>query len=129
MAKKIEDGETFEKAAETIKAKIEKPKAFGRGAEVKQLPIFFVNRLFGVKTDSITTGLDSTNKNWLVVKVKKHIPAKTEGPAFDAYKTKLDNELQAEMTEDLITQYLDVARNQFGVEENKQVFDQLKSGL
>ncbi len=129
LAKKIEDGEPFEKAAESIKAKIETPKAFGRGAEVQELPIFFVNRLFGVKADSITTGLDSTNKKWLVVKVKKHVPAKTEGPAFEAYKTKLDNELQAEMTEDLISQYLDGAKNQFGVEENKQVFDQLKSGL
>ncbi len=129
LVKKIEDGEAFEKAAQTIKAEIKTPKAFARGAEVKELPIFFVNRLFGVKADSITTGLDNTNKNWLVVKVKKHIPAKTEGPDFEAYKIKLDNELQAQMTEDLVTQYLDVARNQFGVEENKQVFDQLKSGL
>ena len=105
------------------------PDAFGRGSVAKDIPAFFANRLFSVKSDGIATGLDSSNKRWLIVKVLAHEPAKTSGPAYDAYKTKLNNELQVELTGDFVDQYLKGLRTHYGVEENAQLFEQLKSGL
>lgn len=129
LVKKIEAGAKFSKVAASLKAKIVKPDAFGRGTSGKDIPVVFANQLFSVKKDGVASGLSNDNKRWLIVKLKRHVPAKTEGPAYDAYRTKLDNEMQSELTADLVTQYLEGARARFGVQENAQVFDQLKNGL
>ena len=129
LAKRLEGGETFKKVAKSVKAKVVTPDAFGRGAVVKDIPAFFANRLFAIKAKGIATGLDGDNKKWLVVQVLEHLPAKTEGPAYDAYKLKLDNELQAELTGDFVDRYLEGVRRHYGVTENNKVFEQLKSGL
>lgn len=127
LAKEINDGKAFADVAKTVKAEIKKPNAFGRGATVDDIPVVFANRLFGVKAGETATGLAVDNKRWIVAKITNHVPAKKEGPAYDAYKTKLVNELQSEMTNDLVTQYLEGAKKQFGVQENNQVFEQLKT--
>ena len=129
LAKRLESGEKFDKVAKSLKAKVITPDAFGRGSVAKDIPAFFANRLFSVKANGIATGLDSNNKSWLIVKVLEHLPAKTSGPAYDAYKTKLNNELQVELTGDFVDQYLKGLRAHYGVEENAQLFEQLKSGL
>ena len=129
LAKRLESGEKFDKVAKSLKAKVITPDAFGRGSVAKDIPAFFANRLFSVKANGIATGLDSNNKSWLIVKVLEHLPAKTSGPAYDAYKTKLNNELQVELTGDFVDQYLKGLRAHYEVEENAQLFEQLKSGL
>lgn len=129
LAKEINEGKDFAEVAKSIKAEVKSPDAFGRGATVDDIPVVFVNRLFGVKAGEATSGLATDNSNWVVAKVTKHVPAKKEGPAYDAYKTKLVNELQTEMTNDLVTQYLEGAKKQFGVQENNQVFEQLKNTM
>jgi peptidyl-prolyl cis-trans isomerase D len=129
LEKEIQDGKSFADVAKSLKAKVIQVKPVGRGAVVEDIPAFFTNRLFTVKTGGIASGLDASNKNWLIVKVKKHDPAKTTGPAYDAYAIKLENELQEEMTNDLVTQYLEGAKEFFGVSENKQLFNQLKDAL
>jgi len=129
LEKEIQDGKSFADVAKGLKAKIVPVKPVGRGAVVEDIPAFFTNRLFSVKNGGIASGLDAENKNWLIVRVKKHVPAKTTGPAYDAYVIKLENELQEEMTNDLVTQYLEGAKAHFGVSENNQLFKQLKDGL
>lgn len=129
LEKEIQGGKSFADVAKSLKAKIVPVKPVGRGAVVEDIPAFFTNRLFSVKNGGIASGLDGSNKNWLIVRVKKHIPAKTSGPAYDAYAIKLENELQEEMTNDLVTQYLEGAKAHFGVSENQQVFNQLKDAL
>ena len=129
LEKEILGGKNFEDVAKGLKAKIVKVKPLGRGTVADDIPAFFTNRLFSVKSGGIASGLDVSNKNWLIVKVKKHIPAKTSGPAYDAYVIKLENELQEEMTNDLVTQYLEGAKAHFGVTENQQLFNQLKDAL
>lgn len=129
IEKQILDGKSFKKVAKSLKAKIIKSKPIGRGSVSDDIPAFFTNRLFAVKTGKTASGLDGKNKNWLIVKVAKHIPAKTSGDAYTAYIKKLDNELQTEMTSDLVNQYLEGAKSSFGVVENNQVFEQLKNGI
>lgn len=129
LTKEIEDKSNFDAVAKRLNAKIVSPKPLGRGAVEQDIPAFFTNRLFSVKPDGIASGLDVKNKNWVIVKLKKFIAAKTEGPAFEAYKKKLNDELQSEMTNDLVSEYLDGAKTHFGVEENNQLFEQLKNAL
>ncbi len=129
LVKEIENGKDFAEVAKSVDAKIVEPDAFGRGAQVEDIPVVYANRLFSVKTGAATSGLAADNKGWLIARVKAHVPAKTEGPAYDAYKTKLQNELQTEITNDLVTQYLEGAKRKFGVKENNQVFEQLKTTL
>lgn len=129
LAKKINDGQDFAAAAKEVKGTVKTPDAFGRGATVDDIPVVFANRLFSVKAGEATSGLAGDNKRWIIARVTGHEPAKEDGPAYDAYKTKLINELQSEMTNDLVTQYLEGAKKQFGVTENNQVFEQLKNAL
>ena len=130
ITKEIEDKKDFAAVASRLSAKVVKPDALGRGAKVDDdIPVVFVNRLFSVKEGGISSGLAANNKNWVIVKVNKHEAAKTSGPAYEAYKTKIETELQSELTSDLVAQYLQSAKTQFGVVENKQVFDQLKNAL
>ena len=129
LVKEIENGKDFAEVAKSVNAEVVSPDAFGRGAEVEDIPVVYANRLFSVKTGAATSGLAKDNKRWLVAKVKAHLPAAKEGPAYDAYKTKLQNELQTEITNDLVTQYLEGAKRKFGVQENNQVFETLKTTL
>ena len=129
LEKQILDGKSFADVAKSLKAKIVTVDPLGRGSVKEDIPAFFTNRLFTVKSGAVASGLDVSNKNWLIAKVKKHVPAKTSGDAYDAYVVKLENELQEEMTNDLVTQYLDGAKAHFGVTENNQVFNQLKDTL
>lgn len=129
IEKQILDGKSFNEVAKELKAKIVSLKPLGRGSAKEDIAASFTNRLFAVKSGAVASGLDAGNKQWLIAKVKKHVPAKTSGPAYDAYVIKLENELQEEMTNDLVVQYLEGAKTLFGVTENQQVFNQLKDTL
>lgn len=127
--KRIKGGEDFNKVAASLKAKVVTPDAVGRGAVAKDIPVSFVNQLFTVKTGEVTSGLGEGNKSWLVVKVLDRVAAKTEGPAFEAYRKKLIEELRTEITDDMVQEYLKRAKSSYKVEENKQLFDQIINGL
>lgn len=129
LEKRIKDGETFEKVAASLKAKIVKPESFARGGSANDIPVVLGNRLFTTKTGEVATGLGDDNKKWLVVKVLGHEKAKTEGKAYDAYRKKLVDELGAEIREDLFSQYMSRAKSIYKVEENQQMFQQLVDGL
>lgn len=129
IEKQILDGKSFNEVAKELKAKIVTLEPLGRGSAKKDIAASFTNRLFAVKSGAVASGLDAGNKQWLIAKVKKHVPAKASGPAYDAYVIKLESELQEEMTNDLVVQYLEGAKTLFGVTENQQVFNQLKDTL
>lgn len=128
LVKKIEGGEDFAKVAASVKSKIKNPKDFGRGTSLDDIPVYFTNKLFAVKDNDITSGLSADKKSWLIVKVLDHVPAKESGRPYEVYRTKLITEMQAEMNNDLVQQYLDGAKLEFGVQENAQLFKTLKSG-
>ena len=129
IEKQILDGKSFIDMAKELSAKIVTIDLLGRGSAKEDVGASFTNRLFAVKSGDVASGLDASKKKWLIAKVKRHIPAKTSGDAYDAYVTKLESELQEEMTNDLVVQYLEGARALFGVTENQQVFNQLKDTL
>ena len=129
IEKQILDGKSFNDMAKELSAKIVTIDPLGRGSAKEDVGASFTNRLFAVKSGDVASGLDASKKKWLIAKVKRHIPAKTSGDAYDAYVTKLESELQEEMTNDLVVQYLEGARALFGVTENQQVFNQLKDTL
>ena len=129
IEKQILDGKSFNDMAKELSAKIVTIDPLGRGSAKQDVGASFTNRLYAVKSGDVASGLDASKKKWLIAKVKRHIPAKTSGDAYDAYVTKLESELQEEMTNDLVVQYLEGARALFGVTENQQVFNQLKDTL
>ncbi len=127
--KRIKGGEDFAKVAASLKAKIEKPDAFGRGAVAKDIPAYISNKLFSIKPGEVLSDLGPKNEKWLVIKVLSHEPAKTEGKPYEVYKKKVLDELQVEMTDDLVAEYLKRAKSYYKVETNQTLFEQLVNGL